>query len=339
MWGHCYRPSLRQDPGPTVSEQNRTSPSAAAPAAKTPRLPLQGFLLLALLSAIWGVNWPIMKTALTEVPVLSFRALCLMAGGAALLAIARAAGYPIALRRDRILVSSGVALFNITGWHILCGYAVILIPSGHAAIIGYTMPVWGVILGAIVLHEPLTWRRLLSLGLGMAGLGVLITADMRGVEGVPIGVLLMAAAALCWAIGTVGMKKVDWRMPTAVVVAWQCLIGGLPILAGAILFDREALIMPSLWPLLATLYNIVFSFIIGHYLFYKVVSLFPVGIATIGTLAIPVIGLFSGALLLGEPLGAVEFGALALVACALAIPVLTQPHGLRTRLRRGLLPL
>ncbi len=321
-----------------MSDLNRPSPSAATPALKTEHLPLQGFLLLALLSVIWGVNWPIMKTALTEVPVLTFRALCLMIGGGSLLAIARAAGYSIALRRDRVAVSIAIAIVNITGWHILCGYAVTLIPSGHAAIIGYTMPVWGVILGTLVLHEPVTWRRVLSLGLGMTGLAVLIFADMQKIEGVPLGVLLMAAAALSWAIGTVGMKKTNWRMPISVVVAWQCLIGGIPIVIGATIFDGESIDVPSLWPLLATLYNVVFSFVIGHYLFYKVVSLFPVGVATIGTLAIPVIGLFCGALILGEPLGVAEFIALALVVCALAIPALARPRSLSATIRRSLTP-
>jgi drug/metabolite transporter (DMT)-like permease len=306
------------------------SPAAApaAPPAAEP-LPLRGFFSLALLSAIWGVNWPIIKIALEEVPVLTFRTLFLLCGGITLLIYAKAAGQSVRLPRARLVPVLLVALFNITLWHIFSGYAVTLIPSGHAAIIGYTMPVWGVLLGAVVLHEPLTWRRLTSLGLGMAGLAVLFLDSLDALEGSPLGILLMLCAALAWAIGTVGIKKVDWQMPTAVVVAWQCLLGAVPITIGAIVFEHDRVVWPSTWPLLAMLYNIAFSAALGHYLYYSVLRLFPVGIATIGTLAIPVIGLIAGALMLGEPLGAAEFGALALVAGALAVPVITTRQALR----------
>lgn len=307
---------------------------AEAPRSREP-LPLQGFVMLALLSVIWGVNWPIIKVALTEVPVLSFRSICLIGGGLGLLALSRAGGYSIRLSREIIGISIVSAFFNITGWHILSGFAVAAISSGHAAIIGYTMPVWGVLLGALVLHERLTWRRVLSLALGMAGLAVLAHDELREVNGVPYGALLMAGAALSWGIGTIIMKKVAWGAPIAVVVAWQCLIGALPIGGAALIFDWGEVRWPSLWPLLAIVYNLIFAFVIGHYLYYKVVSLFPVGIATIGTLAIPVLGLVSGAFMLGEPLGAAEISALVLVACALAIPILTQPNSLGLGRARG----
>ena len=45
------------------------------------RLPRQGLILLALLSLGWGLNWPVMKVVLSEVPPLYFRAGCLIVGG------------------------------------------------------------------------------------------------------------------------------------------------------------------------------------------------------------------------------------------------------------------
>ena len=305
-----------------------SAPTNSSPPIKGETLPLRGFVMLALLSVIWGINWPIIKFALTEVPVFSFRAICLIGGGLGLLALARIGGYSIRMPRHTFKISIISAFFNVTGWHIMSGFAVAAISSGHAAIIGYTMPVWGVLLGALVLRERLTWRRALSLALGMAGLAVLAHGELREVSGVPYGALLMAGAALSWGIGTIIMKKVDWGAPIAVVVAWQCLIGVVTILGGALIFDREAIHWPSLWPLLAVIYNLIFAFVIGHYLYYKVVSIFPVGVATIGTLAIPVLGLLSGAFALGEPIGALEISALVLVVCALALPIVTQPRSL-----------
>jgi drug/metabolite transporter (DMT)-like permease len=46
--------------------------------------------LVVLLAVGWGVNWPIMKVVMAEMPPLHFRVLCLAVGAARLFAIARA---------------------------------------------------------------------------------------------------------------------------------------------------------------------------------------------------------------------------------------------------------
>jgi drug/metabolite transporter (DMT)-like permease len=58
-----------------------------------------------------------------------------------------------------------------------------------------------------------------------------------------------------------------------------------------------------------------------------VVNLFPASVASIGTLAIPVIGVLSSAVVLGEPVGFGEIAALILVVTALAI-VMVKPRRL-----------
>lgn len=59
-----------------------------------------------------------------------------------------------------------------------------------------------------------------------------------------------------------------------------------------------------------------------HWAWFSVVDLFPASVASIGTLAIPVIGVFNSALILDEPVGIQEFTALSLVVSALAIVLL-----------------
>ena len=60
----------------------------------------RGVLLLALLSVIWGSNWPVMKIVLGDVPILTFRALCLVVSGPAVLALAR-------LRGEKLRIPNG----------------------------------------------------------------------------------------------------------------------------------------------------------------------------------------------------------------------------------------
>ena len=63
-----------------------------------------------------------------------------------------------------------------------------------------------------------------------------------------------------------------------------------------------------------------------HWAYFRTVRLFPAAIAAIGTLAIPVVGVYSSALVLGEPVGWRELGALLLICGALAAVLLAPAH-------------
>ena len=144
---------------------------STAPAAATRQPAAVAYLLLAALSLFWGLNWPVMKVVLGEIPVLPFRALCLIGSGPLLLAIAALRGDSLALRRHEIGPLLLAALLNVTLWHLFSAYGVSLMPAGRASIIAYTMPAWAMLLGAVVLGEPFGMRGHLALVLGMGGVG------------------------------------------------------------------------------------------------------------------------------------------------------------------------
>jgi drug/metabolite transporter (DMT)-like permease len=61
-----------------------------------------------------------------------------------------------------------------------------------------------------------------------------------------------------------------------------------------------------------------------HWAYFALVRIFPAGIAAIGTLAVPVVGVFSSTLILNEPVGLSEVAALALVVTALSMALFFQ---------------
>ena len=80
--------------------------------------------VLAALTLGWGFNWPMIKLALTELPVFSFRSVCLLGGAAGLFAIAAFARLPLRVPRGqwgRLLL---IALFNITIWNVCIAYGI-----------------------------------------------------------------------------------------------------------------------------------------------------------------------------------------------------------------------
>ena len=267
------------------------------------RLPRQGLLLLAALALFWGLNWPVMKIVLSEVPPLYFRGGCLLLGGVGMLAVARISGVKVRIPQGcwgRVLLLS---LFNIIGWNVLIVYGVALLPSGRAALLGYTMPLWSAILSVWLLGEAINRRRIVGLVLGLAGIVALIGGSLEGMLQAPLGVMCMIAAAWSWALGVVLLKRLPVGMPTSSLTGWTMLLGGIPILAFAIPLESSRLIVPSFWPAFGLAYNTLIAFMFCYWAWNRIVFMVPVAVSSLSSLATPLIGVIGGVLFLGEPLG------------------------------------
>ena len=284
---------------------------------------LKPVMLLASLSLFWGLNGPGMKIILAEMTVWWFRAACLIVGGTILMTISALSGNRwMFFRRElgSILVCGS---FAILGWMVFSAYGVSLMPAGRASIIAFTMPLWATLIAALVLDEPISVTKIAGLGLGLAGLGVLIGPDLLVLEQAPLGALFMLLAAISWAIGTILVKRIDWRIPTLPNVAWQLLFSALPVTLIAWLAEPmpdPAALSPRAW--VAIVYLFLFPMSFCQWAYFKTVGLLPASVAAIGTLMVPVIGVYSSNLILGEPVGVAELLALALVVSSLALVLL-----------------
>jgi len=291
-------------------------------------LPRSTWLLLAALTLGWGFNWPTMKIALAEIPVWTFRTICVLGGCAGLFLIAWRGGLrvrPPAGSAARLTVT---ALCNVTLWNVLIGHGLTHLPAGRSVILVYTMPLWVVVLSHLVLGEKMTRRRLAGLGLGMAGMLVLLGDELAVLRSAPVGALLVLSAALAWAMGTVLMKRFPTDLPTVSFTGWQMLLGGIPLAIGALLIDPGDWRPVGWQALAAVLYNVFVAFIFCHWAWFTIVRRSPASVSALGTLLIPIVGVFSSMLVLGERLGWPEYAAMALVLGALAT-VLVPPRGRR----------
>ena len=299
---------------------------SARPAARDV-LPSSLYAMLAALSLVWGFNWTVMKVVITEVPPWFFRSLCFLSAFAGLLAIAKARGLAIRVPQGQWGRIALIALFTVSLQNFFLMLAIPLLPSGRVAILQYTMPAWSVLLARLVLGEALTPRRLVGVALGVAGVMVLVLKDAARFDGAFAGVLLMLCSALVWAIGTVLQKKLPVGLPIASFTAWMGLVGGIPIFLLSIAFERDkvlALHGVSLWPALGVLYNMSLVFIFGWWAWTKIVDRAPAGVAGLSSLLIPVVGVASGMLFLGEVPAWQDYAALAFVSAAIATVILPE---------------
>ena len=134
--------------------------------------------LLAALTLVWGTNWVLFKIALDEMPVLTFRTLVLVTGAVTLGAI-------LLVRRESFAVPPGrwpalivASMTNLLIWNIATSLAVLYIPSGHASVLAYTMPLWVALLGFLFFGERLTARLSLAIAIGAAAVVALMMPNL-----------------------------------------------------------------------------------------------------------------------------------------------------------------
>lgn len=302
--------------------------SGENPETNSGGLPRKGILLLITLSLFWGLAWPAIKISVSEIPPWTFRSYCLVLSGIGILILAKVNGFSLKLPLHELKPLCLVALFNITGWHMLSAFGVMRMNASRAVIIGFTMPLWATIFSALLLKEHISSTRLLALGIGLGGLALLIWPELGAVGATPLGAVFMLGAAVSWAMGTVLIKRTGWNTPTTVLTGWQLLLGSIPVVMGAFFLEPLGVSLNvSASAIFALTYIIFFPMIYCHWAYFTLVRIFPASIAAISTLAIPVVGVFSSTLILNESVGISEIVALLLVVTALSIVIFVEKPG------------
>lgn len=93
------------------------------------------------------------------------------------------------------------------GWHTLSIFDVQELASGRAAILGFTMPIFTVLIGATLFGEKITRRVGLAVVCVAEAVGLLLWHEVQRPSGRPAGVAWMLGAAICWAIGTLQIRR------------------------------------------------------------------------------------------------------------------------------------
>ena len=289
-------------------------------------------LPIVVLSLVWGCNWPILKMGVEELAPLTFRGMTLPLAALGLLLVSRLSGDSVRVPRALWPRVIALALFNIACWNGFVLFGVQQLPAGRSAILAYTMPIWATMIATLVLHEPLSRRKLLGLVLGVSGMAVLIGEQIAVVRAAPFGALMILAAAITWAFGTVLLRK--WQPPIAqnTLSGWMMLLGWIPLAIAAPFLDPQPLASElgqlSARGWFAIAYNIFLAGTVAHWAWFTLARTLPVAVSSLSSLSVPVVGVFSGIVLLGERPGVQEWVALALVVAAL-FTVLFQPSGKR----------
>ena len=131
--------------------------------------------MLVVLSFAWGLTWPAMKIALSDIPPFSMRVSSLAVGGVALYALARLQGHTLRIKNRAVWMHVFViACLNMVVFSMCVAFAQLLATTGRVAMLVYTMPIWASLMARVVLGERFTGAGALALGLCCVGMAVLI---------------------------------------------------------------------------------------------------------------------------------------------------------------------
>ena len=179
------------------------------------------------------------------------------------------------------------------------------IPSGIAAVLVATVPIWLAVFDAIVTRQRPSPLVIGGLVAGIAGVAVLLV-PVEGLDDLdPIGILLVLGAAISWAIGSLYARHAPLPRSGLLGTALEMMAGGVVLVAAGTLLGevgRTDVTQFSLSSILAIAYLVVFGSIVAFTAYTWLLANVPV--STVGTYAYvnPIVAVALGALILGEPI-------------------------------------
>ncbi len=290
-----------------------------------PALTRRQLIGLLLLTLMWGLNWPIMKISLRELAPLHFRAATMMGGALMLALYFHARGVrmlPQGAREWRDVVVLGAP--NILGWHALSIIGVAHLPAGRAAILGFTMPVWTVLLSVLFYGERFSARLAVAVGAVLAGISLLLWNELGHLAGSPAGIAWMQAAAFCWALGTIWMRRARLTLPAEALVVWMMVLAAIAIELLALTLEP-----PQDWRLSAPVWaSLVWSVLINYgaaqVIWFALARALPPSTSAMSVMAVPMVGVLSSPLIVGEWPSGTDLAALGFVVLAIGAVLLRR---------------
>ena len=251
----------------------------------------------------------------------------MIGAGSALLLFARMRGLPMQIPRRYWKTVALATAFYLVIWNVASTYAAILIPSGQAAVLGFTMPLWGALIAWAALGERLNPRLLLAVVLGGIGVTLLMVPSFQAYSAAPLGLAMGLLSAIGWTNGTLILKRANVMVPVLVLTGWQLLLGAVPISIAALFLGDGNWFLPT-WQSIAVISWITLvPMCIGNVCWFAIVGLLPANIAGLSSVMVPVVAMVSGALINGEPLGPLQLLSMAscVAALVLALGQKTRP--------------
>jgi drug/metabolite transporter (DMT)-like permease len=298
--------------------------------------------LLLVMALIWGTNYSVIKAAFRELDPQAFNALRMVIASVAFLVVIgtlqwrplHAAGSVATIfqtptrvtRRDIIeLIALGVIGHFLYQYFFIGGLA--LTTVANSSLLLAATPVVIALLSAAWGQERVGWRHSIGALLSMAGIYIVIghnvTIHGRGVT----GDLMMVAAVVCWAIYTLGARRLVSRHSPVGVTGMSMAIGTLlyvPVMWPHLRSVAWSTISARTW--LSVFYSSIFALGVAYTIWYAAVRQIGSARTSVYSNIIPLVAMATAVVFLGEPLTATQAVGAATVLVGVALTRTTPPQ-------------
>ena len=276
------------------------------------RMQRKHILLAVMVTAIWGINFSVIRIGLGSFPPLLLLALRFVLAALPALFLPRPKNIPWP-RMIAIASTLFIGQFSLLFLSMSHGLS-----AGLAAVILQAQAFLTMLFAAMAFGEKIRLNHIIGSLLAACGLA-LIATSAGGAQFTLIGFALCIAAAVSWAVGNVLLRG-SGSADMMALMAWLSVIPPLPLLAMSAVMEgpermAQALTNINLSGVFAVLYLAVLSTTVGYGVWGKMIREYPASKIAPFSLLVPVFGLSASAVILGERFNAGELlGAVAVLA-------------------------
>jgi drug/metabolite transporter (DMT)-like permease len=260
----------------------------------------------------WGFGWVALKVVLQTWPPLFARGIAGLVAAGLLAAAAHYRAETLSVPREAMPRLALAAFTNVFAWMGFSAVCLKWLSVSEGALLVFTMPIWATVFAWIMLGNQPTWRGFASLALGFAGVGVLLGGGglAFGADKL-LGVAFALGAAILFALGAV-LNRGALRIPPVASTAWQVGLGCFPMVLIGLATERPNVSALDVPGFAALAYMAALPMGICYLTWFEALRRLPPAVASTSTLLVPLTGILSASLILGEPLGLREVIAMTL---------------------------
>jgi drug/metabolite transporter (DMT)-like permease len=277
----------------------KTEPETKASIQTQPPIRLSDFILVIAVVVVWGVAFVGMKEMVKDAPPFKAGGLRFLIGSIPLLVLAL---QPKRLRELRLVDFGKFAIVGFFQTTILFGinfHALQFVPAGVSSIILNTNPFFVAVMAHfLIAGDRLNRQKIFGLVLGFSGVLVLVLGGKGLGEVALYWPVILIIAASVWAFSSVLVKLFKFKDMIS-LTAWQSFFGALPLLVLGYSFEPE----PVQWTgsfIFWTLYVAIIGSSFAWWAWYRVLQRYNASRISVFLFLIPVCGVLSGVILLGE---------------------------------------
>jgi len=292
------------------------------------------YFALGAVCIIWGTTYLALRVGVTQFPPFLFSGIRFLIAGPILLGIVAVFGR-VSFPSRKVLAQQAVSGLLLCAFGVgIVGWSEMFVSSGLAAIICSVMPIWVMLINlAITPDETPAVPVVIGLLIGLAGIVLIFGEHVMDFSdpSYTLGIFMTFAGNICWAFGTVWVKKKTMSTDPFLAAGLQMFFGGIFLVPMSLVFDDYSAIHLSPDMLGSLIYLILFGSVAAYACYSYAIKKLPMTIVSLYAYINPMVAVILGALVLGERLN-VRIGIGILITLA-GIYVVNRGYQIKTFLK------